>query len=465
MKIRYKISLWITATGVLAGLLFSIIVFYEMLEQPYRLIDTELDSVGRMVVHLTDSAQQHKTNLRAALRPIGQDKYWIKLFDDHLNVVFQSALTAYTELPLYNKSKHGYIVHTTIAEDRIDLEQDARSEVTFRVKTSRIVLQNRPYLIQIAKPIEKLDEEIIDLIQGLAAGLATAFLLLLGLSYLAAGKILKPVSIINRQVREINEKSLNLRIPMGKSHDELYELSDSLNRMFDRLQYSFDRQKLFIADAAHELKSPVTLLLLALEDAVQRPDLPEAFKYRLIRQTDVLRRMGRLVKNLLDLSALELKETLNFQIFDLPDLVKSILDEYEPIFAAQGIEVTVNMAPALEITGDRDALQRVLINLLDNAVKYNRQPGKIKFEAKLERKNIVISLHNSGPGIPTSDLDKVFEQFYRVEKSRSSQYGGSGLGLTIVRRIIELHDGRVHIESQPGAWTRVDVYLPQVARR
>jgi signal transduction histidine kinase len=429
MKIRYKITLWITATGVLAGLLFSVIVFYEMLEQPYRLIDSELDTVARMVTHLSDSARQHKGDLSAETLPIDPHKYWIKLFDDHLNVLFKSALTAYTELPLYNKNKHGYIVRTTIPKDRIDLEQDACNEVTFRVKTSRIAVQNRPYLIQIGKPIEKLDEETLDLVQGMVAGLVAALLVLLGLSYVAAGKILKPVGIINRRVREINEKSLNQRIPTGKSHDELYELSDSLNRMFDRLQYSFDQQKQFIADAAHELKSPVTLLLLSLEDAVQRPDLPEAFKYRLIRQTDVLRRMGRLVKNLLDLSALELKETLNFQIFDLPDLVKSILEEYEPIFAAQGIEVTVNMAPTLEFTGDRDALQRVLINLVDNAVKYNRQAGKIKLEVSQENSAIRMSLFNTGAGIPRTDIDRVFEQFYRVEKSRSPQQSAEKSGI------------------------------------
>ncbi len=459
MKIRYKISLWITATGFLAGLLFSIIVFYEMLEQPYRLIDSELDTVARMVAHLTDSTRQRKADLPAETLPVEPHKYWIKLFDDHLNVLFQSALTAYTELPLYNKKKHGYIVRTIIPKDRINLEQDARNEVTFRVKTSRITVKSRPYLIQIGKPIEKLDEETIDLVQGMVTGLAAALLLLLGLSYMAAGKILKPVSIINRRVREINEKSLNQRIPTGKNHDELYELSDSLNRMFDRLQYSFDKQKQFIADAAHELKSPVTLLLLSLEEAVQRPDLPQAFKYRLIRQTDVLRRMGRLVKNLLDLSALELKETLNFQRFNLSDLVKSVFAEYEVIFATQSIEVTVKMAPALEITGDRDALQRVLINLVDNAVKYNRQGGQIKLEVSQENNATRISLFNTGAGIPRADIDRVFEQFYRVEKSRSSQYGGSGLGLTIVRRIIELHGGRVNIESEPGAWTRVDVVI------
>ena len=463
MKIRYKISLWITATGVLAGLLFAIIAFFEMLEQSSRQIDSELDTVAHMVAHLAGSTQPRKADLPAGALPVDPHKYWIKLFDDHLNVLFQSALTSYTELPLYNKNIHGYIVRTTIPKDRIDLEQDDANEVTFRVKTSRITVQNRPYLIQIGKPIEKLDEEIIDLVQGMIIGLMAALLLLLGLSYVAAGKILKPIGNLNRRVREINEKSLNQRIPLGKSHDELYELSVSLNRMFDRLQYSFDKQKQFIADAAHELKSPVTLLLLSLEDAVQRPDLPEAFKYRLIRQTDVLRRMGRLVKNLLDLSALELKETLNFQKFDLPHLVKSVLVEYEAIFAAQGLEVTVNMAPALHIAGDRDALQRVLINLVDNAVKYNRQHGQIKLEVSQENSATRISLFNTGAGIPRADIDRVFEQFYRLEQSRSSRYGGSGLGLTIVRRIIELHGGRVYIESEPDAWTRVNILLPEPA--
>jgi len=251
---------------------------------------------------------------------------------------------------------------------------------------------------------------------------------------------------------------------MGKSRDELYELSGSLNRMFDRLQYSFDMQKQFIADASHELKSPITLLMLFMERAVHRKDLPDAFKQRLMHQGNILRRMSRLVKNLLDLSALELKRNIDFKEVSLPSLLKSVLGDYEDVFAAKRIIVDMDIPENLAVRGDKDELQRVLINLVDNAIKYNRDGGEIRIKASKDDQGVHLSLFNTGRGIPKADLDKVFEQFYRVEKSRSLRYGGSGLGLTIVKRIVELHGGTLEMQSEPGAWTRVNITLPAATR-
>ena len=135
--------------------------------------------------------------------------------------------------------------------------------------------------------------------------------------------------------RNINDRSLDQRIPLGKSKDELYELSESLNHMFDRLQYSFAMQKQFIADASHELKSPITLLSLFMEDAIHLKELPETFRLRLIRQNDILQRMRRLVKNLLDLSALEIKESMDFEELDLFELAKSVREDFVDVLEAQ----------------------------------------------------------------------------------------------------------------------------------
>jgi signal transduction histidine kinase len=285
-------------------------------------------------------------------------------------------------------------------------------------------------------------------------------LLLVFLSYLIAGKVLKPIGVIDRLAREINDKNLSVRIPLGKSRDELYRLSESLNRMFDRLERSFETQKQFIASASHELKSPLALLQLSMEDCMQHPDLPDNLGHQLIRQTDSVRRMSRLVKNLLDLSALELRECLDLKEINLAELLKSVLSDYEVVFNAKKIDVQAEIPPKLMIKGDRDNLQRAIINLVDNAIKYNHDGGKIILKVSAKNRGVHMSLFNTGTGIPAEDLDRVFEQFYRVEKSRSAEYGGSGLGLSIVKRIIELHGGRIDIESELSAWTRVNIFLP-----
>jgi len=431
-----------------------------MIEQPYRLIDDELKTAAQDVMRLAHPAGENPEAMQNRNVLNNSRDYWIKIYNDRMTVVYQSELTRYADLPLYDKHS-AYTIRTTIPKERLRLNQDKKNEVTFRVRRIRVPVEGATYIVQIGKPIEKLDKEIYDITKIIAFGLLTAMLLLVVLSYLIAGKILKPIGVIDRLAREINDKNLSLRIPLGKNRDELYRLSESLNRMFDRLEHSFETQKQFLASASHELKSPLALLQLSMEDCIQHRDLPDSLKHPLIRQTDILRRMSRLVKNLLDLSALELKERLDLKEINLAELLKSVLREYEVVFNAKKIDIQAEMPPKLNIKGDWDHLQRAIINLVDNAVKYNREGGEIKIKVLENKRGVHIFLFNTGAGIPKTDLSRIFEQFYRVEKSRSTQYGGSGLGLSIVKRIIELHGGRIEIESEPSAWTQVNICFPE----
>jgi len=459
VKIRYKITLWIAGAGVLASLVFSVIVLWEMAEQPYNLIDKDLENMAGTVVRLIETTKTQPKDYTQKDSPFDTGRYWIKIYDERMNVLYQSKLTRYTDLP-FKHTNQPYMVERIIPRERINLDQDSKNEVAFRIKIFNKNLRNQPCDVLVGKPVEKLEEEIVDLVQGIAVGLSITTLLLIVLSYYIAGKILTPISVINRMARNINDRSLDQRIPLGKSKDELYELSESLNHMFDRLQYSFAMQKQFIADASHELKSPITLLSLFMEGAIHLEDLPETFRLRLIRQYDILQRMRRLVKNLLDLSALEIKESMDVEELNLSEMAKSVHEDFVEVLAARHIDAAIRIPEGLRIMGGRDSLQRVMINLFDNAIKYNVDGGKIEITAEAKNDNVYLSVFNTGSGIPEKDIDRVFEQFYRVEKSRSPQYGGSGLGLTIVKRIIELHQGNITIESEPEAWTRVNIYLP-----
>ena len=461
MKIRYKITLWIAGAGVLASLVFSVIVLWEMAEQPYRLIDKDLETMAGTVVRFVETTAAQSKDSTQKDFPFDTGQYWIKIFDNHLNVLYQSELTRYTDLPLRDEDRP-YVVERIIPRERINLDQDRKNEVSFRIKTFNNKLRDQPCKVLIGKPVEKLEEEIVDLARDIAVGLSATTLFLIILSYYIAGKILTPLNAINRMSRNINDRSLDQRIPLGKSKDELYELSESLNHMFDRLQYSFAMQKQFIADASHELKSPITLLSLFMDDAIHLKELPETFRLRLIRQYDILQRMRRLVKHLLDLSALEIKESMDFEELNLFELAKSVHEDFVEVLEARHIDFVIHIAKGLRILGGRDSLQRVLINLVDNAIKYNVDGGKIDITAEAKHDKVYLSVFNTGKGIPEKDIDRVFEQFYRVEKSRSAQYGGSGLGLTIVKRIIELHRGNITIESEPEVWTRVNIHLPNI---
>jgi two-component system, OmpR family, sensor kinase len=462
LKIRRKIALWVAGAGFLTSLALSLVVFLEMREQPFKIMDSDLSSTAADLAEFLSSEQKPFTEGRINALFLNGNEYWVKVYSRDLRPVCRSALAAVVDLPLFrDRGDDGYIVRAYVPRQIARLQQDRRDEVHFRVRVMQAQIRGAPYLIQIARPMEGLEKEIGDLETGLGMGLAVSALLLVIVSYVFAGRIVRPVAEINRLTKEINENTLGKRIPLGASRDELYELSASLNRMFDRLQYSFAKQKQFLADASHELKSPVTMLRLFFDDGAQCQDLPKAFHRRLISQADIVLRMDRLVKNLLELSVLELKGSLAPEEFSLRDLIQSVVEDFSLILTEAKIRLEIHLPENLKMIGDKDKIRRMLINILDNAIKYNVEDGEIKLELSEKEGSVCISLFNTGPGIPKDERERVFEQFYRVEKSRSLQYGGAGLGLAIVKQIVRLHCGKVSLESEPGAWTRIDVTLPQ----
>jgi two-component system OmpR family sensor kinase len=462
LNIRHKITLWVAGAGFLTSLVLSLVVFLEMREQPFRILDSDLAYAAASLAERIGKEQRPSGEGRVNALSFEGKEYWAKVYSQDLRPGWQSDLSHVVDLPLYrNMGDDGYTVRVYVSRQIAHLHQGKRGEVHFRVRVIEAQIGGAPHLIQIARPMEELQEEIADLQSVLGMGLGASTVLLVIVSYVFAGRIVKPVADINRLTKEINENTLGKRIPLGASHDELYELSDSLNRMFDRLQYSFAKQKQLLANASHELKSPVAMLRLFFDEAAQRKDLPQVFQHQVISQGEHVLRMDRLVKNLLELSVLELKDSLTPEEFSLTDLVQSVLEDFSLILTEAKIRLDVDLPGNLNMIGDKDKIRRMLINILDNAIKYNAENGEIKFQA-IERDGFIhLSLNNTGPGIPKDDLEKVFEQFYRVEKSRSLRYGGAGLGLAIVREIVRLHHGKVSIDSAPGAWTRIDVTLPR----
>ncbi|MCK5682747.1 HAMP domain-containing histidine kinase, partial [bacterium] len=347
-----------------------------------------------------------------------------------------------------------------IPRSKISLNQDNHDDVLFRVKVTKAQLDRVPIEVRIAKPIEDIEEELINLLWYTLMSLSICILIITILSYKLAGKILTPISNITRMTKEINEQSLYKRIPLGSNQDELQDLSISLNKMFDRLQYSFQQQKEFIGNASHELKSPITLLLLAQEEMLINDNLPAETNKGLIKQLNTTRRMSQLVKKLLDLARLEQQETLDKKSVNITALTEKVLNEYADQFSVKNITIENQMAKNLFLIGDPEKLFRLLINLIENSIRYNfKKDGVIVIKSKKTNGNILLEISNTGQPIPEHDLGLVFEQFYRVEKSRSATHGGSGLGLAIAKKIVELHGGTIKIANKPNNFIKVSVSL------
>jgi len=458
MKIRKKITLWISGTALLSTIAFSSIIFFEVMEEPFKLIDKEMKHMTHSLVEQMETSTSNR-QYDLSQMPYNPDDYWIKVIDNKGSILYQSEITKYTDIPP-SGNKTTYMVERFIPRSQIWLMQDDHDDVLFRVKVTKMQLDRVPIEVRIAKPIEDLEEELISLFLYILTSLSVCILIITMLSYKLAGKILTPVANITRMTKEINEQSLYKRIPLSNNQDELQDLSVSLNKMFDRLQYSFQRQKEFVGNASHELKSPITLLLLAQEEMLMNDDLPAATNKGLIKQLDTTRRMSQLVKNLLDLSRLEQQETLNRKLVNIATLTDQVLNDYADQFAVKNITIENQMPEDLCLIGDPEKLFRLLINLIDNSIRYNfKKDGVVILKGKKINGNILLEISNTGQPIPEQDLGLVFEQFYRVEKSRSTTHGGSGLGLAIAKKIVELHGGTIKVANKPDNFIKVSIFL------
>ncbi len=460
MKIRHRITLWITAAGVLVGLIFSLVIFYELVEQPFDLLDSELESQAYILFIgiAPQNGRLSPNGNQTMLEALGK-QYWFKLFGPQHDLLYASAMSSLVDLPFQEERGVDTVVDSIFGGTSF-LEHESAG-MSFRMRVIPILSGGVQYYIQIARPMERLKGEIIELVRGIAIGLAVFTAALMVLGYFVAGRILLPIAAINNLALEINDKTLDKRIPLGKKKDELYVLSASLNSMFDRLQFSFKRQKEFIANASHELKTPIAMLRLFFDEATQCKDIPESFKVKLMVQAGIVLRMSRLVKNLLDLSNLEQGEQRDFKLLDFSELLRSVFVEYNITIQENGIKLLLEIEDNISIWADKGKIQQLLINLIDNAIKYNLESkGELSCQLSSDRKYALLVLRNSGQAIPEDELQQVFNQFHRVEKSRSSTLGGSGLGLTIVQRIVALHQGTIVIENESQGAVVVKVRLP-----
>ena len=465
MKVRTKFTLGISLVALATTAFFSMVVHFDQLKESYKLVDKELKTVaGAVFSHLDFSKSPEDLQL------YGQNdylikRYWLRILDKEGRTIFASPLAVKFDIP-YHPGKERYFIKKNMPlgslwiepEEIHDLEEITDDAVQFRVLVLTRNRAEEKYTIIIAKPLLFFDQELQELVTGLTtAGFATTVLIFL-MSYFLAGRLLRPLATINQDIKEIRENSLDRRIVLGRSRDELYTLGHSLNRMFDRLQHSFQRQKEFVGNAAHELKSPLTILMLGHEEMLAA-EPPEAIQLELAKQLHTMRRLSKLVRNLLEISRLEQNETCARKQIRLDELIARVIGDYQEILEGNDITVSTEIAETA-LVGDPEKILRLLINLIDNAIKYNApEKGSIRIATRKSQGHIHLTIANTGPEIPVADLPRIFDQFYRVEKSRAQTFGGVGLGLTIVRRIVELHGGSIEVKSSDG-WTIFSITLP-----
>jgi heavy metal sensor kinase len=272
---------------------------------------------------------------------------------------------------------------------------------------------------------------------------------------------LAPVDRMTAEAGTITAVRLDQRLQVGRHGDELDRLAMTLNIMIARLERSFDEIRRFTADSAHELRTPLAVIHNAAEVALSTPR--EGAQYRRFLE-DILEeeeRIKRLAEQLLFLCREDARSTPGVrQLIGLDTIVRQAAEPMGVLAAAGGVSLKTDDVSPCWVWGDPDSLRRLLFNLLDNAVKYTGQGGKVEVRCGGHEQLVKLTVSDTGVGIPSEHIAHIFERFYRVDPARSREAGGTGLGLAICRVIVESHGGTIELESTEGSGSKVVVELP-----
>ena len=275
---------------------------------------------------------------------------------------------------------------------------------------------------------------------------------------------LAPLNVFSRRIGEITHKTLGRKIDATAETREISDLAHAFNEMLDRLQKVFEGERRFIADASHELRTPVSVIKAQCDVVLQKERSTEEYIMALRAIRSVNDNIGDLVRDLLALSRLDsgILSPEGFTAFSLNDSILKWADVVRPLAAQRGIRIVTRVGADVTITGDRDRLGEAFLNIMENGLKYNRENGLLDVSSGTDGGNAVVSVRDTGIGIGKADIERVFDRFYRADISRGDE--GTGLGLSIARAIIEAHGGEIKLESAEGKGTHCTVVLPAGGR-
>jgi heavy metal sensor kinase len=318
------------------------------------------------------------------------------------------------------------------------------------------------YLLQVGTSLES-KQIALDRFLRLTLWLFPFGLLVAGASgWFMAGRVLKPVQNISFAARQIEVSQLSRRIPLTGSGDEFDRLAMTFNETFARLEHAVGEMKQFTGSIAHELRTPLAILRGEAEIAMLHGQSMEDYRRVLSSQLEEFQKLTRLIDQLLTLARAEAGEFhLDHASVPIVSLLKYIVEALTPLAAEKGISLSLESESEVNVRGDKEWLERALLNLLDNAIKYTRTGGRVTVRTSVEPRGARIDVEDTGAGIPTEAIPHIFERFYRADPARNKAIDGVGLGLSLVKWIVKEHGGTIEVASIEGEGARFTMLLPQ----
>lgn len=461
-NIRFKLTLWYIIILGLILTCFSTFLYFTLSRSLYHGIDVKIKSIAEVIAssstnpysHYSFSTLDRMLEDSLGLKPVTK---FIQVLDESGRIGRKSENLQHFQLPislrtLKNASQGKVTFETTKAFGKYPLRM-----VTVPVIRRRRIIN----IVQVATSLEEVEDALRTLWLILWITVPSALVVASLGGLFLANKALRPVDEITKTARLITSKSLDQRIKLRKTKDEIGRLAETFNDMISRLDRSFKQIRQFSANASHELRTPLTILKGEIEVGLRKRRRLEEYRKILTSNLEEINHMGRIVDDLLFLSKADMGEVqLQREPVDLAQLVSEVHAQATMIAKSKGIHAHMSNDGDVAVIGDRLRLRELLLNLVDNAVKYTPDGGEMRISLERNDHQVTLRVIDTGIGIAPQDQPHIFDRFFRVDKARSREAGGSGLGLSICKWIVEAHGGEISVESELGKGSTFTVTLP-----
>jgi len=440
-SLRARLVLWYALVLALVVLLYGGAVVYQSWRTMTAGVDAELAVYAREV--------------GKALTPVEGGRFDLELPSDAAAYFFQREGAR----PYYVIwSRTGELVDRSDPELHVGLPGNAakgRRELSVQAAEGATVL--------VGRDITDLQREQWVLLRDVVlAGVLTLVVAIFG-GWFVAGRALAPIKRISKTARAMSGGDLNARIAVESTESELEQVASSLNEAFDRMRLAVEQERRFMADASHELRTPISVLRAETEWALDRERSPQQYKDALAVCRRAAHRMQDIAERLLTLVRAELaSDPQERSPLAMRTLVDDVVQWLAPMAQERNVRLSASGDP-FTVSGDAEQLREALNNVIANAILYNKPGGSVTISTRLVGDTARIEVVDTGIGIPADSVARVFERFYRVDKARSREVGGSGLGLSIARTIFVAHGGDITCTSEPGVGSAFVISLPVVA--
>ena len=436
-SLRVRLVLWYALVLTLVVMMYGGAVVYQSWRSMMAGVDAELEAYAREVT--------------SALKPVEEGRFDLELPSEAAAYFFQRE----GGRPYYVIwGPKGELVDQSDPDLQVvrGVTAEGRRETSFAAAGGAVVV--------VGRDVADLRRAEWGLFLNVAlAGMATLAIAIFG-GWFVAGRALAPIKRISRTARAMSEGDLNARIAVEQTDSELEQVASTLNDAFDRLRSAVEQEQRFIADASHELRTPISVLRAETEWALDRERTPQQYKEALTVGKRAALRMQDIVERLLALVRAE-------RAADVPEpapvamrtLIDDVVAWLAPMATERGVRLSVSGEP-ISVTGDAEQLREAVNNVIANAILYNKPGGTVTVSTRTSGSTGRIEVADTGIGIPAEAVPHVSDRFFRVDKARSRAIGGSGLGLSIARTIVVAHGGDITCTSEPGVGSVFVIFLP-----